>query len=274
MNFEIPSVNHKQGIMNFVKSLHSKLFVREVKGAAYSSSSGSMPSAAPDQLTSQAEVFSCLLEMARQIAQHDARGLASLVTAILRPLQSDQILSVAERPQHAAREAIRFDQLFSSDYFFSYFEPSDCIRRSASEFPIDLARDIVLTTPWVRSGFASALANIGDNRTMGPWRQDSNHGITLLLPWRIAVVTGGNHSIASGILNSIGSVIPSDVLDLSPLFEKVVCDGVHFRCRASGKELAVARDGRMGALFEVGRLMAHASSLHPEAGINVLTLAN
>ena len=262
MNFEIPSVNQKQGILHSVKSRLATLLASQVQGTKAGSGDAKrgVASAAPSALAAQVEVFSNLMETALQIARHDVRGLASLVSAILRPLQFEQILSVAEREQHAAREAIRFEQLFSSDYFFSYFDPNDCIRLTAGDYEVDLARDIVLTTPWVRNGFASALAHIGEGKKSGHWQQDPNHSVMLVLPWRIAVVTGGNHSIAAGILSHEGSVVPSDVLDLTPVLARVFCDGRRFLCRTSGKAVAHVRDGRMGALFEIGRLMTQMSS--------------
>lgn len=209
------------------------------------------------QLAAENEVFINLMDMAKDIERRDATGLPRLVSAILRPLQAEQILSVAERTQHAALDAVRFDQLFSPDYFFSYFDPVDCLRVPPEDFVIDLSSAIVFATPWVRTGFASALAHIGSGKSCGSWRQDTNHGVTLLLPWRIAVVVGGNHLIAAGILGHEGILKPSSVLDLSPLLARVQCDGTCFRQMSSGAAVARMRNGRVGALFEIGRLMVY-----------------
>lgn len=209
-----------------------------------------------DQVEATLETFTNLMEVAADIASRNANGLTRLVTALMLPIQAEQILSVAERGPHGARQPIRFDQLLSPDYFFSYFDTNHCVRMEPEQFRVSLTCDIVLTTPWTRKGFASALSHIGSGKSSGPWRQDSNHDVTLLLPWRIAFVNGGNHSIAAGILGNEGTVKPSTVLDFSPLFRLVACDGKNYFDIASGRPVARMENGRMGALFEIGRLMS------------------
>lgn len=203
------------------------------------------------------EIFKHLLKMAGEIAREQPSGLSSLTTAILRPLQAEQILSVAERPQHAARAGVDLDQLFSPEYFFSYFDENDCVRLPVEGHRLDLSRDTVLTTPWHRNRFASALISIGAGKPSGPWRQDANHSVTLVLPWRFGIVNGGNHSITAGILGHEGKLAPTYVIDLTPLLNRVTCDGKQFICRRSGRSLAKVSNGRMAALFEIGRMMSN-----------------
>ena len=201
------------------------------------------------------ETFRYLLDIANELASREPSALASLVTAILRPLQAEHILSVAERVQHAALDPIDLYRLFSPDDFFSVFEESDCLRLNAQGYQIDLAKDIVMPTPWRRAGFVSALISIGHGKTSGQWRQDSNHGVTLILPWHVGLVTGGNHSIAAGVLGHEGMLSPTDVLDFTPLLNRAVCDGDHFINRDSNESIARVRNGRMAALYEIGRLL-------------------
>ncbi|WP_374040967.1 DUF6710 family protein [Massilia sp. PAMC28688] len=203
-------------------------------------------------------MFTRLMEIANGIHRQNATGLARLVSAILGPLQSDHLLSVAERVQHAAVGAASLERLFSPDYFFSLFDPSDCVQLRPEDYSVDLARDIVLSTPWNRNCFVNALANIGSGRSCGTWRQDPNHAVSLVLPWRFGIVINGNHSIAAGILGREGVLTPSEVLDLTPLLNRVRCDGNHFVRRDSGENIARIQNGRTAALFEIGRLMATA----------------
>lgn len=205
-------------------------------------------------------VFSHLMETANTIQRQNATGLTRLVSAIMMPLQAEQLLSVAERAQHAAVEAASLERLFSPDYFFSTFDELDCVQHPPQDYRVDLSRDVVLSTPWNRSCFASALANIGANRSCGPWRQDPNHAVTLVLPWRLGIVINANHSIAAGILGREGELIPSSVLDLTPLFSRVRCDGRQFVCTNSGMHVARVNNGRTAALFEIGRLMITAAA--------------
>ena len=247
---EMPSLQPKRrGLRQLVSWLVSRREVAE----AVAPLDEPLPQA-PD-VDHEFEVFTHLMEMAHAIHRQDATGLARLVSAIMGPLQADHLLSVAERVQHAAIEAASLERLFSPDYFFSYFDPMDCIQLRPENHRVDLSRDIVLSTPWTRSCFANALANIGTDRNSGAWRQDPNHRVTLVLPWRFGIVTNGNHSIAAGILGREGFLTPSNVLDLSPLLTRVRCDGRHFVQGDSGEILARTQSGRTAALFEIGRLM-------------------
>ncbi|MGJ7917212.1 DUF6710 family protein [Massilia sp. LXY-6] len=207
------------------------------------------------KISANRETFRYLLDTANELASREPSALASLINAILRPLQSEHILSVAERVQHAACDPIDLYRLFSPDDFFSVFEENDCLRLDVEGHQLDLAKHIVMPTPWRRAGFVSALASIGYGKTSGQWRQDSNHGVTLLLPWHIGLVTGGNHSITAGILGHEGVLSPTDVLDFTPLLNRVVCDGDYFIDRYSNKPIARAKNGRMAALYEIGRLL-------------------
>lgn len=139
------------------------------------------------------ETFRNLLHIANELAGREPAALASLVTAILRPLQYEQILSVAEREQHSARDPVDLYRLFSPDDFFSIFDEDDCLRLETRGHQLDLSKDVVMPTPWRRARFVSALATIGSGKASGPWRQDMNHGVWLVLPWHIGLVTGGNH---------------------------------------------------------------------------------
>jgi hypothetical protein len=180
-------------------------------------------------------------------------------------MQAEPILSVAERIQHAAIEPVDLYRLLSSDDFFPVFEESDCLRLNVEGYQLDLTKDIVLPTPWRRAGFVSALTSIGLGKASGEWRQDPSHNVTLVLPWHIGLVTGGNHSIAAGVLGHEGILPPTEVLDLSPLLDKAVCDGDQFIDRRSNEIVARAKNGRVAALYEIARLLLAAGQM-PENG--------
>jgi hypothetical protein len=223
-----------------------------------------------ERISANRETFRYLLDIANELASREPSALASLVTAILRPLQAEHMLSVAERAQHAARDPIDLYRLFSPDDFFSVFEERDCLRLDVEGYQLDLTRDIVMPTPWRRAGFVSALTTIGQGKISGQWRQDSNHSVSLLLPWHIGVVTGGNHSITAGVLGHQGVLSPTDVLDLTPLLNRVVCDGDHFIDRYSHEPTARVKDGRMAALYEIGRLLMATAHTRTEVQLSSL----
>lgn len=247
---EIPSVNQKLGILPSIRASFRQFL------------SSRTSESKPHPLS----VFMELTALARDIDARDPRGLPSLIAAILRPLQSEQILSVAERDPHSARKPIDTCQFFSGQDFFSFFDEGDCLRPPPEAYRLQLCRHIVLSTPWKRPGFVSALAIIGTGKKLGAWRQDPNHRVSLLLPWGIGIVTNGNHSISAGILAGEGEIVPSEVADLSPLLGKVRCDGAYYVDIQSGRPVAQVLDQRIAAVYEIGRLMVrHSDLLHPLA---------
>lgn len=198
--------------------------------------------------------FHLALDMANEIALTNPLGLRDIIRALLRPLQSEHILAVAERVQHQAPSEIE-----SSSFFFSnpqIFSYEKHWIRDAPKIELNLACDPILPTPWERGRYANALASIGPGKALGEWRQDPNHSVSLWLPWGIGFVNGGNHSISSGILAGEKSlVVASEVFDFSPVLNLVECDGIHYRLKSTREVLAEVSDHRRAAVFEIGRLL-------------------
>lgn len=200
--------------------------------------------------------FHHIMSMAGKIATDSPEGLRELVRALLRPLQSELMVAVAERSNHEAPRDIR-----SLDFFFNLnevAESSEFYLRGKPVVRVELSNDIVLPAPWRRNRFASALANIGTGKKNGTWSPDTNHSVTVWWPWRIAFVTGGNHSITAGILQGEGALIADEVYDLTPLFDRVTCDGKVYREAGTGRVIGQVTDPRRAAVFEIGRLMVKA----------------
>lgn len=201
-------------------------------------------------------VFDNLLEMAREIAAIDPRGLNAFVAAILRPLQSEQIIGAAERAQHAGPAAIEDWRFFMGTEGASAFSFERLAAVDPDGYEVDLARDVVLPTMWHRQSVASAFGAIGTGLKCGSWRQDTNHQVSLWLPWRIAFVNNGNHSIAVGILRAEGKLKPASVYDLTSILRGVRSDGTRYLSVPGSQHLAVVRDQRVAADWEIGRIMA------------------
>lgn len=200
------------------------------------------------------EQFNKTMEVANKIALENPHALRDLVRALIRPLQYEHILAVAERGDHEAPVAIDGSSFFFSD--MNIFSGSKHLLRNAPKYEINLSCDPILPTPWRRDGFVNALANIGIGKKCGSWEQEPNHVVSLWLPWGIGFVGGGNHSISSGILS--GENIPfvaNEVLDFSPVLDLVECDGAAYRNKQTGEVIAEVTDHRRAAVFEIGRLM-------------------
>ena len=200
------------------------------------------------------EQFNKTMDVAREIALTNPQALRELIRALLRPLQSEHILAAAERGDHKAPCPIEGNSFFFVNQ--ELFSGAKHYLRNSPVIELNLAYDPILPTPWKRSGFVNALANIGVGKRCGAWKQESNHVVSLWLPWGIGFVGGGNHSIASGILS--GKNIPitaTEVFDFSPVLDLVMCDGKAYRNKQTGELLAKATDHRRAAVFEIGRLM-------------------
>lgn len=202
--------------------------------------------------------FDHILGFAQALAKNNPSALIDLVQILLRPLQSELLLSAIENEMHGARHEIE-------DYkFFMPYGPSniqmafDYPRLDSDKFLVQLNRDPVLPCPWHRSRYVGTLANIGNGKHCGNWKEDAiNHNITLWLPWGIAFVHGGNHSIAAGIVGGEGVLRPKEVHDMGKLLDLVQCDGKHYRSKQDNKVLDTVHNDNIAALFEVGRLMRH-----------------
>lgn len=200
--------------------------------------------------------FDYLMEMASSIGKQNPQALADFIVAILRPLQAEQMLGVAERKLHDAPCEILPFEFFAGRALATAFGSKYCRRLASEPFRVQLNRHVVFPTPWHRVRFSSAISNIGSGKKRGTWKQDHvNHSLALWLPWGIGFVGGGNHSIAAGLLIGEGELTPSEVYDLSEVFSKIRCDGNYYFDVATDKEIAQVTNQRLAAVFEIGRLM-------------------
>ncbi|MHC8334145.1 DUF6710 family protein [Pseudomonas sp. LB3P25] len=222
------------------------------------------------KLKSQSQArFDSLMKTARLIAETNPRGLADLVRAILRPLQSEYLLGVAERG-HDAMLGIDAYTFFGDSVRSRMFTADGMdlrgVRLESMTFSLRLSRDTVLPWAWNVDRYISALATIGSSKTIedgpkwnnahqGAWRQDDNHQVELWLPWGIGFVHGGNHSITAGILAGEGEITPDYVYDMTYLLDDLHCDGKHYFDTRTGKRAAAVTDVRKAAVFEIGRIM-------------------
>ncbi|WP_210558278.1 MULTISPECIES: DUF6710 family protein [unclassified Pseudomonas] len=219
----------------------------------------------PEQLA----CFEHLLKTAKLIAETNPRGLVDLIRAILRPLQSEHLLGVAERGQDAVPTIGSF-KFFGEAVRDLMFHPDGMnlrgVRLDSKTFSLKLSRDIVLPWAWDFGRYVDALATIGSGKAVdagnqwnrgyqGPWSQDENHQVELWLPWGIGFVNGGNHSITAGILAGEGEIAPEYVFDMGFLFDELHCDGRYFLDASTGDQVAPVEDARKAAVFEIGRIM-------------------
>jgi hypothetical protein len=218
----------------------------------------------PDQ-----QKFQNLLGFARQVAETNPSALFDVVRLYLRPLQADFLLSCAESEMHGTRKEIDVSRFFMHSGPPSVRDYWNYPRCEPKDFRVDLAHDPVFPCPWHRDRYVDALIHIGKHKKCGDWRQDINHRVIVLLPWRIAFVMGGNHSIASGVLNSEVSITPIEVYEMSGLLDAVVCDGENYLNAITRNPICRVSDYRVAAVFEVGRLMQTYEGMPKSAMLSV-----
>ena len=71
----------------------------------------------------------------------------------------------------------------------------------------------------------------------------------------VSWVNRGNHSIAAGIIQGAGTLIPESVTDISNVYDYVRCDGRHFIRSEDSSVIAPVRNAEFAAIFEIGRMM-------------------
>lgn len=199
--------------------------------------------------------FDHMLSFARSVAATNPSALVDVIRMFLRPLQSELLVSASASPLHCSLSEIGPMDFFTKPGCHALRSYSTLPRLPGDGFRVELARDPVLTCPWHRSRLVNNLSHVGSGRVLGPWRQDPNHYVIVFLPWGIAFVAGGNHSIAAGILAGEGSIVPTEVWDASPWLDSFKTDGRVFVDCVSGKEICKVFDPVRAAVFEVGRLM-------------------
>lgn len=195
--------------------------------------------------------FDHLLSVASKLP---VNALPDLIRAIVRPVQSDLLLAVAEEGTDARPDMTPQEFFFDGLIKVQSYDMMKEGELKGADYPLSLASDMVLPWPWSLSRYIDNISHIGTHKGK-PWKQDkTNHYVDLWLPWHIGFVRGGNHSITAGILSGEGMVIPEHVYDMSYLFEPVRTDGKHWF--VDGQKAAAVKSGRSAAVFEIGRLLA------------------
>lgn len=128
-----------------------------------------------------------------------------------------------------------------------------------AEQPLPVCRDLLIPLPWDRQKLLKSLAYIGDGRKWGAWRQDDNHDIELWLPLGLAWARSGDHSLVPSLLNEGAEIMPTDVLDISGVYDYVFCDGRYYRRVEDKSIITTVSCAETAILFEVGRLMVENS---------------
>lgn len=117
-------------------------------------------------------------------------------------------------------------------------------------------RDAILVCAWNKQRFVDALLNIGQNVGNSFEYDKTNHMATYIFPIGLTIVYNGNHSSLSGILKGEGTIQANQTYDLVPTYDYMYFDGIYFRNKINDEKLYKVERFEIGALYEIGRLLA------------------
>jgi hypothetical protein len=223
---------------------------------------------------SQKEYFDNILSFANSVLNHSSEQnqaykkyyskgnehpILDVVRLVGRNVQTKYLTSLLVHKDETSLPSLFPETAFFGDRTFltdDYKRLYDFKKEVKSTKSVDLNKDLILPWPWKRSRLISAICNIGENRRWGNFKQDfNNHYVELWLPLGIAWVQGGNHSIASGILQGKGTLKPVYTYDISDVYDVIYTDGLNYYRKKDNVVICTVNDVDFAALFEIGRLM-------------------
>ena len=148
--------------------------------------------------------------------------------------------------RESARAKMRSDKLNNSKSF----------ELGESNINIDLSKDAILVCAWNKERFVNALLNIGQNVGNLFEYDKINHMATYIYPIGLTIVYNGNHSTLSGILKGEGTIQANQTYDLVPTYDYMYFDGIYFRNKMNDEKLYKVARFEIGALYEIGRILA------------------
>ncbi|MBY7904423.1 hypothetical protein KW458_02830 [Vibrio fluvialis] len=178
---------------------------------------------------------------------NNIEGLKDLQRTILRALQSRIMLAPYLAPDHTPIGEINFN-------FCSSVTMQRCCKGSAKA-NISL-KEPIITFPWHPDRILNNLGTIGPNRIKGHFKSSSNHSVNYYWPLMLAQVTGGNHSIAQGIIMGEGNVEIDDWYDLTPLMDRYRYDGNVWLDVENEQTVCHCITPELGMAWEIGRLIS------------------
>lgn len=120
---------------------------------------------------------------------------------------------------HNSLGSIRADQLFIDFYNnykdYPFYQKS---KAEISEHDLDLSSSGIITFPWHKDRLEARL--LDGRRSDFKWKCDDNHSVTLINPFDIYIVTGGNHSIFHGMFYSGGLIKCDSAIDYSEVLKE------------------------------------------------------
>lgn len=195
-----------------------------------------------------------LLESKNDNNTYKVHPLVDVIRLIGKKVQNKYLIELTNVDCFSRLESKNIYNIFfnsknrNDQYIFNSIIKKDTVKE------INLSKDLIITFPWKRERLIRTITYLGENRAR-LWRQDNNHSVQLILPIGLCLVSSGNHSIASGIIQGEGQIKTDRIYDISKIYEHVFCDGINYIRTKDNSIISSVDDVEMAAIFEIGRLM-------------------
>jgi hypothetical protein len=115
---------------------------------------------------------------------------------------------------------------------------------------IKLGFDPVFTYPWREESELDCLLNIGGENK---FQMSTNHNGIIILPFDICVVTGGNHSIFSGIIKKDGFIEIKNTCNFSEVIKDIDFDGKYYYLTKNINKKVKTSSELLGLIYYLGK---------------------
>ena len=164
------------------------------------------------------------------------------------------ILSVLSTEEHQSIWGPRLDQLFIDFYTtekeYDFF---NSVKTNVENHMVSLKDNGFLAFPWKKRGLVDIFHQFGKSDFC--WQQDANHSITLVKPFNIYFVNGGNHSIACGKFFDKSGVLECDsAIDYSNILKKYHFNGEYY-LNDERKKINKPFHKELTVLFLLGKIL-------------------
>lgn len=210
--------------------------------------------------------FDAVMQTAAKLANRkNVEGLRDLQKIVLKPIQALHIRDAYLKPPHGGVESLFWNESLGIERHIpglnqglvDYVWSPKCLVRDKSVYPeLRLSSDIVLPTSWHPTSIVQNLGRIGKGLSNGEFKQSTNHSVMYSYPLGIGWVANGNHSIIQAVLRGEGTVVPTEIHDMTDLLDLIMFDGSVWRSRDTGSVLGSPRYKEFGWVWEVGRMIS------------------
>ena len=114
-----------------------------------------------------------------------------------------------------------------------------------------LGFDPIFTYPWGEERISDCLLSIGEENNK--FKMSENHKGIIILPYNICFITGGNHSILTGIFKKDGDIEVDNYCDYSKVLDDIDFDGEYYYLINNSKKRVKTSSVLLGLIFSMGK---------------------